>query len=394
MDFLADEIASPSRRGSFFRFRPGCVRISPAGKILSVESFSRSRLRYHSKKIKRMKSVIPGLIDAHTHLVFAGNRAKEWGLRLQGISYQEIARRGGGIQETVRATRMAPEDTLVRLSMKRLKTFLSFGVTTLETKSGYGLDLASELKILSVISKLKRLSPVQIFSTFMGAHACPKNFESNSEYISYLIRKVLPRVSKLANFQDVFCEKGYFSEEESIRLLNAGKKWGLKPKVHAHEFGRTGGVEAACRVRAVSADHLMILNHRDIQKLKSHRVIPVILPGTSFFLGARYFAPARKLWDAGLSVAIASDFNPGTNPTLNLPLCGTLAAVHQGLNLEEVLTAQTYHAALALGLKDRGCLEAGMRADFVELDAESFEEMYYSYGTSRLGSVYICGKKV
>ncbi|MDB5036572.1 MAG: imidazolonepropionase, partial [Bacteriovoracaceae bacterium] len=241
---------------------------------------------------------------------------------------------------------------------------------------------------------LRKRTPQSLVSTFMGAHARPKEFNSNADYLLYLEKKILPQVEGLASFQDIFCEKGYFTEAETVSLLKAGKKFGLLPKVHAHEFGRTGGVRAAVKVNAISADHLMSLDESDIQLLAQSKVIPVLLPGSSFFLGAKSFAPARRMWDAGLKVAIASDFNPGTNPSQNFPLFGTMAAIFQGLSLEEVLCAQTLHGALALNLHDRGTLEPGMRADFIAWDYEHFEEIYYSYGSSRVISVYLGGKKV
>ena len=394
IEFWADEISTPQIRGGLLRLRPGRLLISPGGKIKRVEKISNSQLRFHSKKIKREKTIIPGLVDAHTHLIFAGNRADEWTKRLRGVSYQDISREGGGILKTLRSTRQAKLQDLEKTAKKRLQECLSWGVTTVEIKSGYGLSLESEFKILKLIQSLKKRSKLRIVSTFMGAHAIPNEFSSEKTYVDYLISKVLPKVRGLADFQDVFCEKGYFSEKESIRLLMAGKKIGLWPKVHAHEFARSGGVRVAAITRAASADHLMEVNDADIRQLKSAKVTPVVLPGTSFFLGAKKFAPLRKFWDAGLKPAIASDYNPGTNPTLNLPLCGTFAAIHQNLLPEEILTSQTLHAAYALRRFELGSLEPGKQADFVGLDCEGFEEIYYSYGMSQVVSVYIGGKKV
>jgi imidazolonepropionase len=392
-EIWADEIATPLSKGGFQKWRPGFLQIS-SGKILKVGKISRAKLRSANKQTLRFKTITPGFVDSHTHLVFGGDRSEEWNERLKGATYQEIAARGGGIQKTVRLTRDSSPQDLLELSLERCRRFLSYGVTSLEAKSGYGLDLETELKILKVIQATAERSPIQLFPTFMGAHARPKEFSSNRLYIDYLIESVLPKVKGLARFQDVFCESGYFSEEESIRILEAGKKFGLIPKVHAHEFGRTGGVRVAARVGAVSAEHLMHLSDEDIALLKKAKVIPVVLSGTSFFLGAKKFSPARKLWDSGLKLALASDFNPGTNPTQNFPLIGSFAAIFQGLSLEEVLTAQTYHGALALGLGDRGCLEPRMRADFVAWDHGTFEEIYYGYGDSRVTSIYLGGKKV
>lgn len=393
LEIIADEIASASPQGRFFRMGPARVVVHN-GQIKSVSSVSRSKLSSRSRKVVRERVLIPGLIDCHTHLVFAGDRADEWNRRLKGETYESIAESGGGIRKTVLATRNASSSELLNLAKSRLRESMALGVTTMEIKSGYGLDLESELKILDVIARLKKETPVSIFATFMGAHALPREFSNTESYIRYLIERILPKIKGKADFQDVFCERGYFSEQESIRLLNAGKKFGLKPKVHAHEFERSGGVNVAAKTRAVSADHLMVVSDSDIGKLKKSGTVPVILPGTSFFLGAKKFAPALKMWRAKLPVAIASDFNPGTNPSFNLPLCGTLAAIHQGLSLDQILTAQTLHAAFALGLRDRGSIAKGLRADLVGLDAASFEEIYYSYGSSQVNSVYLAGKKV
>lgn len=392
-EIYADEIVTPSPRGRLIRYRPGRLVFNKTG-VLAVEKLSAKKLSFNSRSVKRYRCVIPGLIDPHTHLVYAGHRADEWALRLKGLSYQEIAKKGGGIKKSVRQARASDAHELKELAKKRLREALSFGVCSLEIKSGYGLDLSTEIKILRIIEELKQEEPVQIFSTFLGAHAIPPEFQSAPQYVNWIIDQVLPRIVGLADFQDVFVEKNYFGVRESIKLLEAGKRYGLKPKVHAHEFGRTGGVEVACRVKAVSADHLQYVNQQDLERMKKAGVVPVVLPGTSLFLGGKKFAPARKMWDAGLPVAIATDHNPGTNPSLNLALMGSLAAIFEGLSLDEVLTAQTRNAALALGLKDRGLLQKNYRADFVCLSVQAFEEIYYHYGQSFVEAVYIGGTKV
>lgn len=390
----ADEIATPLATGGVRRVSPGRLLIDADGRVQALEKISKSRFKSKSKKVLRAKSVIPGLIDCHTHLVFSGSRAEEWGERLRGVSYQTIAKRGGGILTTLNATRSATPEVLEGLARERLKVFHSFGVTSIEIKSGYGLNLESELKILRVIQKLKRSAGQRIFSTFMGAHAVSKEFKSAKDYLDFIIDKILPKTMGLADFQDIFCERGYFSKADAVRLLKAGRRYGLVPKIHAHEFARSGGVDAAVAVRAVSADHLMVMNDADIRKLKKAKVIPVLLPGTSFFLGAKKFAPGRKLFDQGLEPAIASDFNPGTNPSMNLPLFGTMAAIFYSLSLDEVLRGQTLNAARALGRRDLGALMPGYWADFVCLEAEHFEEIYYRYGNPLVASVYIAGKKI
>jgi imidazolonepropionase len=393
IEIWADEIVTPKSSGGVQRIAPARMTFNLSG-ITEVERLSRSKLARRSRKILRYQVITPGFVDAHTHLVFSGERSEEWNQRLKGVSYQEIAKKGGGIRRTMAATREATSRQLLDLAIRRAKLFLNFGVTTIEAKSGYGLSAESELKILHVTNWLRQNTPLNIVSTFMGAHAVPPEFTNAKKYTDHLIENVLPRVGSLASFQDVFCERGYFSEADAVRLLLAGKKFGLLPKIHAHEFGRTGGVRAAARAGAVSADHLMEVSAADIQLLKRAKVVPVVLPGTSFFLGAKKFAPARAMLRAGLPVAIASDFNPGTNPTQNFPLIGTFAAIYQALTLEEVLTAQTLNGARALRLFDRGTLEVGKRADFAIWDVSRFEEIYYSYGSSRVASLYLGGKKV
>lgn len=394
-EFFCEQIVSPTTKGGFLKLSPGVLRVdTKTGQLAEIGKLSRAKLSSRSRKVTRLKAVIPGLIDCHTHTVFAGHRAEEWGRRLAGESYEDISRGGGGIKTSVKATRKDSESNLLKIAIERAHQFLEFGVCCFETKTGYGLDWKTEKKLLSVAQKLNKKIPQEVVSTFLAAHALPSEQESTQTYVDQIISKMLPQVEGLAEFQDVFVERGYFDKESAIRLLEAGKKYGLKPKVHAHEFGRTGGVDVAVRVGAVSADHLQFVSAIDVAEMKRKNVVAVLLPGTSFFLGAKDFAPARKLWDAGLKIALASDFNPGTNPSLNFPLVGTFAAVHQGLNLEEVLTAQTYHAALALDRQDQGVLQKGFRANFVELDALRFEEMYYHYGQSLVSSVYIAGKKV
>jgi len=387
-ELYADEIVGPTREG-FKRW--SSARITFNQRILKIEKISSSLLA-RAPRSRRVKTLIPGLVDPHTHMVFAGDRSREWEARLRGETYQSIAKKGGGIAVTVTSTKKETPQNLEKIAVSRIQEWFNYGCTSLEMKSGYGLDLASELKTLKVIQSLKKKLPLQIFSTFMGAHKIPKG-QSESDYIDCIVEEMLPQVAPLADFQDIFCEQGYFGEATGERLLDAGLRLGLKAKVHAHEFGRTGGVNLAVRKKAVSADHLQYLNRADILKLKKAKVVPVVLSGTSFFLGAKKFAPAREMLDAGLPVALASDFNPGTNPGMNLPLVGTLAAIHQKLSLEEALTGQTRNAAKALGLEDRGAFEPGYRADFAVLDAQGFETIYYHYGKSWVERVFIGGQE-
>jgi imidazolonepropionase len=388
-EFFADEIVSPEPKG-LRRVQGACIVFDE--KILRIEKVSLQKLKLQPRS-KRVAAIIPGLVDPHTHLVFAGNRSGEWESRLRGASYQEIAKKGGGIALTVKKTQGLSFESLLQRSKFFLQHWINQGCTTLEIKSGYGLELETELKILRVIATLKKSSRQCIFASFMGAHKIP-NHHSEASYVDELIETHLPAVRGLADFQDVFVEKNYFGPQQSIRLLRAGQKLGLKARVHAHEFGRTGGVRAACAVNALSADHLQHVSEADLRALKKAGVVPVVLTGTSFFLGAKKFAPARKMLDAGLPVALASDFNPGTNPGLNLSLVGTMAAIHQGLHLDEVLRAQTWNAALSLGLRDRGLLRPGFRADLAVLGCSRFEDLYYHYGSSWVEKVFASGKEI
>ncbi len=389
---LADLIVTAMPSSSRLRtLKNTLIEWDARGRIVSLEEFSLAKRRVQSKRWLRAKLLTPGLIDCHTHAVHAGNRVHEWLLRLQGESYQDIKRKGGGIAFTVKATQRAEPPELLETSLSWAHRTLSMGITTAEVKSGYGLSLKDEKKILQVIAQLRRKAPIDIVPTFMGAHSIPAGHTEES-YSRYLIDEVLPEVAPLAHFQDIFCEEGYFSHSWGKKILMAGARLGLKPKVHAHEFARSGGVQLAADCSAISAEHLMILNDHDIELLRRKRIIAVVLPGTSFFLGARKFAPARKLLDAGVRIAIASDFNPGTNPSSHLPLCGTFSAIFQGLLPEEIFKAQTWHAALALGLKDRGILVPKARADCVAWDLNRFEEIYYRYGESRVAFTVVGGK--
>lgn len=355
------------------------------------------------KKISRQTKVIdvkdkvvtPGLVDCHTHLVFAGSRADEFELRIQGKTYQEIAQMGGGINSTVTQTRKASAKELFKSGMGRLNRMLSFGTTTVEAKSGYGLSTESELKILEVIKSLKRRYTIDIVPTFLGAHAIPEEFKIyRRDYIRILTEEMIPQVAKrkLAEFCDVFCENGYFSVEESRKILETGKKFGLKPKVHADELGNTGGSQVAAEVGAVSADHLVYAIDDDIEKMKKAGVIAVLLPSTSFFLNSRY-APARKMIENGLPVALATDFNPGTSMTESMPMVMSLACLNLKMNPAEVITAATINSAYALNRGEQiGSLETGKKADLLIWEVANYREIPYHYGVTLVQTVIKNGK--
>jgi imidazolonepropionase len=341
----------------------------------------RKFLKARRTDLKLRRAVIPGLVDAHTHLVFAGDRSSEFARRCGGATYEEIAREGGGILRTVTATRAATEEELFRLACNRVREAMGYGIRTIELKSGYGLNHETELKQLRVAKRLKREFPEVLFqSTYLGAHAVPKGL-SKQEYLDEMLRKTLPEVAarKLADACDVFIDEGYFTCEEGARILQAAAKAGLQIKVHADELSNTASSELAARLGALSADHLLQISDTGIEALAHSDTTAVILPGTAFYLKAAH-APARRLIERGARVALASDFNPGTCMTLNLPAVMTIAALYLGLSRAELFAAVTYNAACALGFQERrGTLEPGLDAAFAILPFERFEELYYRF---------------
>jgi imidazolonepropionase len=345
----------------------------------------------------RGSTVIPGLVDSHTHLVYAGNRVNEFGQRIAGSTYAEIAQRGGGINSTVRAVRAASNDELCRQTAKRLQRCLAGGVTTVEVKSGYGLNCADELRCLEVIADLNRRGPVELVPTFLGAHAVPREFAADrAGYVRLVIDEMLPAVARsgLASFCDVFCERGAFSLAQSREILTAAKKVGLGLKIHADELSCLGGAELAASLGAVSADHLLCVSSAGIDALADSGTVATLLPGTALFLGLE-FAPARKILDNGARVALATDSNPGTCPTENLLLMGALACTRMGMQPAESLAAMTLHGAAALGLeKTIGSLEVGKQADFVVCSVPRYEHLYYEFGANHVRQVFKRGRLV
>ena len=343
------------------------------------------------------KTVLPGFIDPHTHLIFGGYRAEEFSWRLSGVSYMEIMQRGGGIVNTVRATRKAAKNELIELGKKRLDSMLSFGVTTVEGKSGYGLDRDTEIKQLEVMRELDASHPVDIVSTFLGAHAVPEEYRDRADgFIDYLISEVLPDIAalKLAEFCDVFCEKGVFSLEQSERLLERARAYGLKPKLHADEMTTLGGAELAARLRAVSADHLLYASSRGIEEMARAGVIAVLLPGTAFSLKEPY-AQARFIIDSGCAVALATDFNPGSCFSESIPLMFALATLYMGMTLEEAIIAFTINGAAAIGRADTiGSLDPGKAGDAVVLEFPSYKYIPYHTGVNNIEKVIKNGRVV
>lgn len=336
-------------------------------------------------------TLIPGFVDPHTHLPWAGSREHEFAQRLAGKSYQEIAAAGGGILSTVRQTRAASQDELVKLATKRMDLMLSMGTTTAEAKSGYGLTLQDELKQLRVIQTASSEHPVDLVATLLAAHEIPPEYQSERDrYIDLICEEIVPQVAenRLAVFSDVFCEHGIFSVEESRRVLEAGVQYGLRPRLHADEFVDSGGAQLAAELGALSADHLIAISDAGIEALAKSNVVAVLLPGTSFFLMKHNYAPARRLVEAGVPIALATDCNPGSSHTESMPTVVVLAVFELGLSIEEALTAATLNAACSLGLGEEvGTIEAGKRADLVLLDAPNLLHLAYHFGINPVSAV-------
>ncbi len=341
--------------------------------------------------------VTPGLVDAHTHLIFGGWRQNELGLKLHGATYLDILAMGGGILSTVNATRNATEDELVDKAREALDEMLSLGVTTVEAKSGYGLDMDNELKQLRAIRRLNEEHPMDLVSTFLGAHAVPEEYKNDREaYIRLLCDEVIPAVAqeKLAEFCDVFCETGVFSAAESKTILEAGKKWGLIPKIHADEIDPIGGSQLTAEVGAISAEHLIVCPPAGIEAMAKAGTVACLLPATSFYLGST-FAPARAMIEKGVAVAMASDFNPGSCPSLNLQFVMNLGCLKYRLTPEEVLTAVTLNGAAAIDRADRlGSLEVGKQGDLVLWNAPDLDYICYRMGSNLVNTVVKKGRIV
>ena len=345
----------------------------------------------------RNNVVMPGLIDSHTHLIFAGSRSDEFEMRVAGKSYEEIAEKGGGIVKTVEATRESSKDALIKLAIERLEEALSSGITTIEIKSGYGLDYATELKMLECAKDLQNLQPVEIIPTFLGAHTIPQEFKNNrSAYIELITKKLIPEISEnhLAKFVDVFLEKTAFTVDETRLILEKAKKHNLELKLHCDQFNSLGGVELGIELGVKSLDHLEMITDEDIKKLSKTEIVATVLPGVSYFLKIP-FTPARKMIDAGCIVSIATDFNPGSCTSQNLPLMMNMATLYNGMKLNETINSVTINAAYSLGLEEKiGSLEIGKQADILILKTSDYKNLVYYFGKNLTKTVIKKGKVV
>jgi len=332
---------------------------------------------------------LPGFVDSHTHLVHAASRAEEYELKIAGATYEEIARKGGGILNSVKKLRAATSEALKKRALAALKLFAAYGTTTVEAKSGYGLDVASELKILQLHKELAAEQPLDIVSTFLGAHVVPAEYRGKSggaeRYIKLIEEKLLPHVGegRLAEFCDVFCDRRAFTVEQSKRVLQAGRQWGLAPRMHAEQLSRTGAARLAILMRAASCDHLEQVNQSDIQALGKSETVATLLPGCDFHLGLKHYAPARSLIEAGAIVALATDYNPGTSPTLSMPMILSLACAQLRMTPAEAIAAATINAAYALRReKSIGSLEVGKQADIAVFEVADYREIPYYFGVN------------
>ena len=369
--------------GDLGRIEDGAI-VHDGKKILWVgptKNLPKKFKKARKKDLKRAQAIVPGFVDCHTHLIFAGNRSDEFARRCGGATYEEIAAQGGGIVASVSATRKASKADLLKLAVERVEKAKSYGVRTLEIKSGYGLDFETEIKVLEVAKALKKKFPDMTFATtFLGAHAFPKDV-SKDQYMRELMERMLPEVvrRKLADACDIFVDDGYFTVQQARELLSKAKSLRMQIKIHADELGNTESAALAADIGCLSADHLLKISDHGIQKLAGSNTVAVLLPGTAFYLKAAH-APARKLLDAGACVALSTDFNPGTCMTLNLPTIMTIGALYLGMSRAELFSAVTYSAAKALNLHARkGTLAEGMDADITVLPVSRFEEIYYRF---------------
>ncbi|MDB3938369.1 imidazolonepropionase [Flavobacteriaceae bacterium] len=342
------------------------------------------------------KMVLPSWCDSHSHIVFSGNRSNEFIDRIKGLGYNEIANNGGGILNSVDILRNTSKEDLLKQSTIRVKEVINQGTGAIEIKSGYGLNMESEKKMLEVISEIKKQNNITVKATFLGAHAFPREFTDNkSEYIDLIVNEMMPQYNeaRLIDFVDVFCEMGYFDIKQSERVLSKAKELGIRAKIHVNQFNSFGGIKLALKYEALSVDHLEVLTNEDLTNLKNGSTIPVALPTCSYFLGINY-APARKIIDSGLPLAIASDYNPGSSPSGNMNFVVSTACIKMKLTSEEAINAATINGAYAMGISDKvGSITKGKIANLIiTKDINSINEIPYSFGSGKISEVILAGK--
>ncbi|MCK6468612.1 MAG: imidazolonepropionase [Candidatus Brocadia sinica] len=369
------------------------------GYFIDIGTTRKLKKKYHRKDTKIIdaagKVVLPGFVDCHTHTIFGGDRTGEFIQRIQGETYLEILKKGGGILSTVENTRKLKIQNLAELSRKHLDTMLLHGTTTVEIKSGYGLDMKSELKILKTIQYLQKTHPMDIVATFLGAHVIPPEYKHSPNSYVNLICNMLPKVKPYATFCDVFCDEGAFSAEQSERILKTAKASSFRLKIHTNEFKDIGGVSLAIQLNAISADHLDNIKQRDIVRLKKSNILCVLLPGVPFFLMKDTYAPARKMIENGVPVALATDFNPGTCPSGNMQMIITLACLKMGMTPAQAINATTINAAHAIGAAHRiGSIEVGKQADMIILDIQEYTQLPYYFSINHVKTTIKKGKIV
>ena len=360
-----------------------------------------SALHSQEQDIKKIDAtgrlVMPSYCDSHTHLVYAGSREIEYIDKIRGLSYEEIAKRGGGILNSAERIRKASEEELYESAYARIQEIIGFGTGAVEIKSGYGLDTESELKMLRVIRRLKEESPLVIKSTFLGAHAVPAEYKGKqTEYVDLIINEMIPMVAaeELADYIDVFCDKGFFTVEDTDRILNAGMKYGMRAKIHANELDYSGGVQVGVKYDALSVDHLEYIGEEEIKSLLASETMPTVLPGAAFFLNMPY-SPVRKMIEAGLPIALASDYNPGSSPSGNMKFIMSLGCINYKMLPEEVINATTLNSAYAMGVQDEvGSIAVGKLANFyITTPLPGIEYLPYAYTANVVETVFIRGKQ-
>ncbi len=368
----------------------------------TMDNLNKSELLFATEDVKvidaREKMVFPSFVDSHTHLVYPASREIEYIDKIRGLSYEEIASRGGGILNSAHLMQKASEEELVESALVRLKEIINYGTGAVEIKSGYGLTVESELKMLRVIKKLKQVSPLVIKSTFLGAHSIPLEYRGQqSKYVDIVINEMLPKVADegLADYIDVFCDKGFFTVEDTERILEAGMKYNIRGKIHANELDYSGGIQAGVKYNALSVDHLEFTGDAEIEALLNSETMPTVLPGAAFFLGMQY-SPVRKMIDAGLPVALASDFNPGSSPSGNMQLIVSMASILYKMLPQEAINATTINTAYAMGISHQvGSISIGKKANlFITTPIPTYEFMPYYYGTNKADVIILNGEVV